>query len=121
MQGKQLFIIFADYKPTEMSSRKEEIQQNRAQQEADIVQCLKTLSAGGLILYPTDTVWGIGCDATNEEAVKRVYQLKQRDEKIPQNLHGNSIQSHWLTSKSCMSRSILPETQWKTATEELMS
>ena len=63
-----------------MSSKKEEIQKERAQQEADIVQCLKTLSAGGLILYPTDTVWGIGCDATNAEAVKKVYQLKQRDD-----------------------------------------
>ncbi len=48
--------------------------------DADITQCLKVLSAGGLILYPTDTVWGIGCDATNAEAVNRVYQLKQRDD-----------------------------------------
>lgn len=48
--------------------------------DADIAQCLKVLNAGGLILYPTDTVWGIGCDATNAEAVKRVYQLKQRDD-----------------------------------------
>lgn len=63
-----------------MSSKKEEILKGRAQQEADIVQCLKTLSAGGLILYPTDTVWGIGCDATNADAVKKVYQLKQRDD-----------------------------------------
>ena len=35
---------------------------------------------GGIILYPTDTVWGIGCDATNEEAVKKIYALKQREE-----------------------------------------
>ena len=63
-----------------MKPTKEEIQKERAQQEADIGQCLKTLSAGGLILYPTDTVWGIGCDATNAEAVKKVYQLKQRDD-----------------------------------------
>jgi L-threonylcarbamoyladenylate synthase len=35
---------------------------------------------GGTILYPTDTVWGIGCDATNAEAVKRVYDIKQRDD-----------------------------------------
>lgn len=63
-----------------MSSKKEEILKDRAQQESDIVQCLKTLSAGGLILYPTDTVWGIGCDATNANAVKKVYQLKQRDD-----------------------------------------
>jgi L-threonylcarbamoyladenylate synthase len=40
--------------------------------------CLKVLSGGGLILYPTDTVWGIGCDATNRDAVKRVYALKNR-------------------------------------------
>ena len=63
-----------------MKLSKEQIHEIRALQEADIVQCLKTLSAGGLILYPTDTVWGIGCDATNEEAVKRVFQLKQRDD-----------------------------------------
>ena len=63
-----------------MSLSKEEIQHLKSQQEADIVQCLKVLSDGGLILYPTDTVWGIGCDATNAEAVKRVYQLKQRED-----------------------------------------
>ena len=63
-----------------MSLNKEQIQKIRVQQDADIAQCLKVLSAGGLILYPTDTVWGIGCDATNAEAVKRVYQLKQRDD-----------------------------------------
>lgn len=50
--------------------------------ENDIEQCLKVLRNGGLILYPTDTVWGIGCDATNEAAVEKVYALKQRsDEK----------------------------------------
>ena len=48
----------------------------------DIEQCLVVLKKGGLILYPTDTIWGIGCDATNAKAVERVYQLKQRpDEK----------------------------------------
>ncbi|MEZ4886147.1 MAG: L-threonylcarbamoyladenylate synthase [Chitinophagales bacterium] len=41
---------------------------------------MKILQNGGTILYPTDTVWGIGCDATSEEAVKKVYALKQRDE-----------------------------------------
>ena len=63
-----------------MSSSKEQIQKSRKQMDADITQCLKVLSDGGLILYPTDTVWGIGCDATNADAVKRVYQLKQRDD-----------------------------------------
>ena len=48
--------------------------------QKDIQECLKTLNEGGLILYPTDTVWGIGCDATNEEAVKKVFQLKQRED-----------------------------------------
>ena len=38
------------------------------------------MKRGGVILYPTDTVWGIGCDATNVEAVKRVYEIKQRDD-----------------------------------------
>lgn len=48
--------------------------------EQDIQQCLSVLHAGGLILYPTDTIWGIGCDATNAAAVQRIYQLKQREE-----------------------------------------
>ncbi len=46
----------------------------------DIEECVKVLKAGGLILYPTDTVWGIGCDAGNEKAVARIYQVKKRDE-----------------------------------------
>jgi L-threonylcarbamoyladenylate synthase len=44
----------------------------------DLEKCLLVLEQGGLILYPTDTVWGIGCDATNPEAVKKIYELKQR-------------------------------------------
>ena len=44
----------------------------------DIRSALKTLRAGGVILYPTDTVWGLGCDATNSEAVKKIYSIKQR-------------------------------------------
>ena len=48
----------------------------------DIEQCLQVLQQGGLILYPTDTVWGIGCDATNEKAVEKIYTIKRRpDEK----------------------------------------
>lgn len=45
----------------------------------DIRNCTDTLKKGGLILYPTDTIWGIGCDATNSEAVKRIYRLKKRE------------------------------------------
>jgi L-threonylcarbamoyladenylate synthase len=46
----------------------------------DIEHCLSTLHKGGLILYPTDTIWGIGCDATNADAVKKIFALKKRNE-----------------------------------------
>ncbi len=46
----------------------------------EINKTIEVLTAGGLILYPTDTVWGIGCDATNVEAVQKVYKLKQRED-----------------------------------------
>ena len=46
----------------------------------EIDRCLHVLQEGGLIVYPTDTVWGIGCDATNAEAVKKVYALKERED-----------------------------------------
>lgn len=44
----------------------------------DIEQAKEVLKKGGVILYPTDTIWGIGCDATNPEAVKRIYEIKKR-------------------------------------------
>ena len=46
----------------------------------DIKKAVEVMRKGGVILYPTDTVWGIGCDATNAEAVKRVYEIKRRDD-----------------------------------------
>ena len=45
----------------------------------EVEKALEVLRQGGIILYPTDTIWGIGCDATNAEAVDRVYKLKGRD------------------------------------------
>lgn len=48
--------------------------------QIDIDNCISVLNKGGLILYPTDTVWGIGCDPTNEEAVASIYRLKNRNE-----------------------------------------
>jgi L-threonylcarbamoyladenylate synthase len=45
-----------------------------------VEKALQTLHTGGIILYPTDTVWGIGCDATNAEAIDRIYRLKKRDD-----------------------------------------
>ncbi len=67
--------------------RQENRTQNREQNKpnaalaAAVDEAVKVLRAGGLILYPTDTVWGIGCDATNEEAVQRIYALKQSENK----------------------------------------
>lgn len=46
--------------------------------EDEIKKCIEVLNKGGLILYPTDTIWGVGCDATNHDAVKKVYDLKRR-------------------------------------------
>ncbi len=49
--------------------------------EKELEAALDTLKRGGLILYPTDTVWGIGCDATDEKAVERIYELKRSENK----------------------------------------
>jgi len=46
----------------------------------DINKCLEVLKNGGIILYPTDTIWGLGCDATNEDAVKKVFEIKKRSD-----------------------------------------
>jgi len=46
----------------------------------DLKKAVEVLKAGGIILYPTDTIWGIGCDATNKEAVKRIYEIKKRED-----------------------------------------
>ena len=46
----------------------------------DIKKALEVLKNGGIILYPTDTIWGIGCDATNEKAVDRIYKIKKRED-----------------------------------------
>ena len=49
--------------------------------DVEIQNALEVLRKGGIILYPTDTIWGIGCDATNEKAVERIFQIKKREEK----------------------------------------
>ena len=49
--------------------------------EEDILNCISTLQAGGVILYPTDTIWGLGCDATDADAVEKIFRIKNR----PQN------------------------------------
>lgn len=49
-----------------------------AESKEDIRRAIEVMNNGGIILYPTDTIWGLGCDATNAEAVKRIYAIKQR-------------------------------------------
>lgn len=48
--------------------------------QEDIKNAIEVMKQGGVILYPTDTVWGIGCDATNADAVAKVYKIKKRDD-----------------------------------------
>ena len=52
--------------------------ESQSSEHTETQQALSVLREGGIILYPTDTVWGIGCDASNPEAVKKVYDLKNR-------------------------------------------
>jgi L-threonylcarbamoyladenylate synthase len=52
----------------------------RQQFEQDVVNCIQVLEEGGLILYPTDTIWGIGCDATNASAIQKAFALKKRED-----------------------------------------
>jgi L-threonylcarbamoyladenylate synthase len=47
--------------------------------EQDLKECLNVLREGGIILYPTDTIWGLGCDATNDNAVKKIFDIKARE------------------------------------------
>ncbi len=62
---------------------------------SDIKRACEVLRNGGIILYPTDTIWGIGCDATNDDAVAKIYQLKQRcDSKALIILLGSDNQLH---------------------------
>ncbi len=56
------------------------MQPSNAMQE-EVARAAEVLRAGGLILYPTDTVWGLGCDATNPDAVNRIYRLKRSENK----------------------------------------
>lgn len=55
-----------------------EVNDNTVWSSDDLMQAVEVLHRGGVILYPTDTIWGIGCDATNPDAVEKVYQIKRR-------------------------------------------
>lgn len=72
----------------------------------DLSTAVEVVKKGGIILYPTDTVWGIGCDATNRKAIERIYRLKQRtDSKSMLVLVGNERQLE-------MSVNHVPEQAW---------
>lgn len=75
--------------------------------EEDIKKGVECLRNGGIILYPTDTVWGIGCDATNEEAVKKIYGLKRRD--------GSKSMLVLVDSEAALDRIVddVPEVAWQ--------
>lgn len=73
----------------------------------DIKKACEVLQSGGIILYPTDTIWGIGCDATNEAAVQRIYKLKQRaDNKAMLVLIDNPVKLETYVSE-------VPEIAWE--------
>ncbi len=72
----------------------------------DIKKACQVMNEGGVILYPTDTVWGIGCDATNPEAVRKVYEIKQRaDSKAMLVLVDSSVKVDFYVSD-------VPEVAW---------
>lgn len=63
-----------------MREKDSQRESNNRYSSDDLKQALEIIRQGGIILYPTDTVWGIGCDATNADAVDRIYRLKQRSD-----------------------------------------
>lgn len=66
---------FQAHRPERLAA--EEVERLRAYR-ADIGRAVEVMNRGGVILYPTDTIWGIGCDATDEAAVRRVFEIKRR-------------------------------------------
>lgn len=75
--------------------------------EQEIQNALAVLKDGGIILYPTDTVWGIGCDATNAQAVAKIYALKQRDDALAMIVLVNNLDNvaRWVKE--------VPEVAWQ--------
>ena len=73
----------------------------------EVHNAYEAIKNGGIILYPTDTVWGIGCDATNPEAVKKIYELKQREESKSMIVLMNSDRMLYQVFNA------IPETAWQ--------
>ncbi len=74
---------------------------------SEVHKAFEVIQNGGIILYPTDTVWGIGCDATNAEAVKKIYALKQREESKSMIVLMNGEKMMYNVFKD------IPETAWQ--------
>lgn len=74
---------------------------------SEVHKAFEIIQNGGIILYPTDTVWGIGCDATNAEAVKKIYALKQREESKSMIVLMNGEKMMYNVFKD------IPETAWQ--------
>ena len=74
---------------------------------SEVHKAFEVIQNGGIILYPTDTVWGIGCDATNAEAVKKIYALKQREESKSMIVLMNGEKMMYNVFKE------IPETAWQ--------
>lgn len=73
----------------------------------EVHNAFEVIQKGGIILYPTDTVWGIGCDASNEEAIKKIYALKQREESKSMIVLMNGDKMMYNVFKE------IPETAWQ--------
>ena len=83
-----------------------------------IEQTVEALREGKTLLYPTDTIWGIGCDARNREAVERLYAIKERDHSksmlvLVENLNNLSIPNNLITPTDRPTTYILPEKLWR--------
>jgi L-threonylcarbamoyladenylate synthase len=74
---------------------------------SEVHKAFEVIQNGGIILYPTDTIWGIGCDATNAEAVKKIYALKQREESKSLIVLMNGEKMMYTVFKD------IPETAWQ--------
>lgn len=74
---------------------------------SEVHKAYEVIQNGGIILYPTDTIWGIGCDATNSEAVKKIYALKQREESKSMIVLMNGEKMMYNVFKE------IPETAWQ--------
>ena len=80
MPPEFVYVEKKQYLCSQKLQRQRSKMNERRYDKADLEEALRVLRSGGIIVYPTDTVWGIGCDATNKEAVKRIYALKQRED-----------------------------------------